>query len=138
MLTGTCTYMYIQGCVNSELTAGHFDWPIISTLVLLSIYFVYSSVSIYQTFTRFIGQCPAWLAVFIHVPLHIYTRYMIHIVCMCVTMYIFMYNTNVYMYEFVCVWYNLDFWFHLWKWCRNFIKNTLFHLPVQQKLKVCF
>ena len=38
-------------------------WPIFTTLVLLPIYFVYSSVSIYRTFTRFIGQCPAWLAV---------------------------------------------------------------------------
>ena len=36
---------------------------ILTTLVLLLIYFVYSSVSIYQTFTRFIRQCPAWLAV---------------------------------------------------------------------------
>ena len=35
----------------------------IITLVLLPIYFVYSSVSIYRTFTRFIGQCPVWLAV---------------------------------------------------------------------------
>ena len=33
------------------------------TLVLLPIYFVYSSVSIDRTFTRFLGQCPAWLAV---------------------------------------------------------------------------
>ena len=38
-------------------------WPIFITLVLLHIYFVYSSVSIYRTFTRFIRQCPAWLAV---------------------------------------------------------------------------
>ena len=38
-------------------------WPIFTTLVLLPIYFVYSLVSIYQTFTRFIGQCPAWLAI---------------------------------------------------------------------------
>ena len=38
-------------------------WPIFITLVLLPIYFVYSSVSIYRTFTRFIGQYPAWLAV---------------------------------------------------------------------------
>ena len=38
-------------------------WPIFTTLVLLPIYFVYSLVSIYQTFTTFIGQCPAWLAV---------------------------------------------------------------------------
>ena len=38
-------------------------WPIFITLVLLPIYFVYSSVSIYWTFTRFIGQCPVWLVV---------------------------------------------------------------------------
>ena len=38
-------------------------WPIFITLVLLPIYFVYSLVSIYRTFTTFIGQCPAWLAV---------------------------------------------------------------------------
>ena len=43
--------------------------PLFTTLVLLPIYFVYSSVSIYRTFTRFIGQCPAWLAV--STPLHI-------------------------------------------------------------------
>ena len=38
-------------------------WPIFTTPVLLLIYFVYSSVSIYWTFTIFIGQCPVWLAV---------------------------------------------------------------------------
>ena len=38
-------------------------WPISITIVLLPIYFVYSLVSIYRTFARFIGQCPAWLAV---------------------------------------------------------------------------
>ena len=37
-------------------------WCIFTTLVLLPIYFVYNLVSIYQMFTRFIGQCPAWLA----------------------------------------------------------------------------
>ena len=35
---------YIQGCGNSEPTAGHFGlfWPIFNTLVLLLIYFVFS------------------------------------------------------------------------------------------------
>ena len=37
---------------------------------LLPIYFVYSLVSIYRTFTRFIGQCPAWLTV--STPLHVH------------------------------------------------------------------
>ena len=37
-------------------TSGHFELYIFITLVLLPIYFVYSSV--YRTFTRFIGQCP--------------------------------------------------------------------------------
>ena len=35
-------------------------WPIFTTLVLLPIYFVYSLVSIYEIFTRIIGQYPAW------------------------------------------------------------------------------
>ena len=43
-------------------------WPISITLVLLPIYFVYSLVSIYRTFARFIGQCPAWLAVSTSLP----------------------------------------------------------------------
>ena len=38
-------------------------WLIFTTPVLVPIYFVYSSVSIYWTFTRFIGQWSAWLAV---------------------------------------------------------------------------
>ena len=32
-------------------------------IILLLIYFVYSLLSIYWTFTTFIGQCTAWLAV---------------------------------------------------------------------------
>ena len=49
----------MQGCGNNEPTAGHFGLIIFTTLILLPIYFVHSSVSIYQTFTRFIRQCPA-------------------------------------------------------------------------------
>ena len=49
-------------------------WPIFTTLVLLPIYFVYSLVSIYRTFTRFIGQCPAWLAVSTPLSLHDHMR----------------------------------------------------------------
>ena len=48
-----------QGYGNIEQPAQ----PIFITLVLLPIYFVYSLVSIYRTFTRFIGQGPTWLAV---------------------------------------------------------------------------
>ena len=54
----------------------HTFWSIFNTPILhihiLYMYFVhvYSSVSIYQTFTRFIAQCPVWLAV--STPLHIY------------------------------------------------------------------
>ena len=44
-------------------------WPIFTTLVLLPIYFVYSLVSIYRTFTRLIGQCPAWLVVSTPLPI---------------------------------------------------------------------
>ena len=42
-------------------------------LVLLLIYFVYSLVSIYQTFTRFIGHCPARLAVSTPLYIHVHT-----------------------------------------------------------------
>ena len=57
---------FIQECGNTEPTAGHF----FITFVLLSIdmFFVYSSVSIYQTFTRFIAQSPAWLNGCFHTP----------------------------------------------------------------------
>ena len=63
-----CT-MYLE-CYVSRLYAGVWKYwatcrtfqPIFITLVF-PIYFVYSLVSIYWTFTRFIGQCPAWLAV---------------------------------------------------------------------------
>ena len=55
---------------------------ILGYFVLLSIYiyFVYSSVSIYWTFTRFIGQCPAWLAIStpVPIPLHAFA-YMFHL-----------------------------------------------------------
>ena len=49
-------------------------WPIFTTLVLLSIYFVCSLVLIYQTFTRFIGQCPAWLAVSTPLSIHLHVK----------------------------------------------------------------
>ena len=50
--------------------------PIFNTLVLVPIYmyFVYSSVSIYRTFTRFIGQYFAWVAVS--------TKLNVHVTCM--------------------------------------------------------
>ena len=49
-------------------------WPIFTTLVLLPIYFVYSLVSIYQTFTRIIGQCPAWLGVSTPPSIHLHVN----------------------------------------------------------------
>ena len=64
----TCRYFDVshnQGCGNFEPTAGHFD---LFTTLVLPIYFVYSSVSIYWTFTRFIGQCLAWLTVSTPLP----------------------------------------------------------------------
>ena len=69
-------YMYMYMYIYNVLCTGVWKhwancrtfWPIFATLVLLPIYFVYSSVSFYRTFTRFIGQCPAWLAV--STPLH--------------------------------------------------------------------
>ena len=51
-----CTHLWLmryrskQGCGSIEPTSGHFDTCIFSSLLL--IYFVYSLVSIYQTFTR--------------------------------------------------------------------------------------
>ena len=66
-------------------------WPIFITLVLLPIYFVYSSVSIYRIFTRFIRRCPAWLAVY--TPL----IYSIHL---------FIYLSNVPVYILFLIWFN--------------------------------
>ena len=68
----SCGKSWIKGVLNSVMTAQlvcniasfpevwkHWAnyrtfWPIFITIVLLPIYFVYSLVSIYQTFTRFI------------------------------------------------------------------------------------
>ena len=48
-----------SGCGNIDPTAGHFDlFSSLLSCFTKCMYFVYSSVSIYQTFTRFIGQCP--------------------------------------------------------------------------------
>ena len=71
-----CMYTY-TGVWKYWATCRTFQ-PIFITLVLLPIYFVYSLVSIYQTFTRFIGQCPAWLAV--STPLHIHVHIM-YVLC---------------------------------------------------------
>ena len=46
----------IQGCGNSEPTAGHFG--LFSTLLSCSHILCNSLVSIYWAFTSFIGQCP--------------------------------------------------------------------------------
>ena len=65
-------YMYFinncvcpQSCGNIVQTAGHFDlvYVHVFSLVMLFTYLLYSSVSIYWTFTTFIRQCPAWLTV---------------------------------------------------------------------------
>ena len=45
------TRHYMEGCGNSELTAGHFD--IFSSCSPYTLY----TVSLYRTFTRFIQQC---------------------------------------------------------------------------------
>ena len=49
-------------------------WPTFITL-LTYMYFVYSSVLIYWTFTRFIRQCPAWLAVFTPLYISVVNKY---------------------------------------------------------------
>ena len=112
--------MYVQGCGNIEATARHVH--VFSTLLSCSIYtfvhvlsihvhtctYMYSLVSVYQTFTRFIGQCPASLAVFSPMCTCIY-MYM-YLQCTCIhtcTVYMYMYvspysNSN-YMYVHVHV-----------------------------------
>ena len=47
-----------QECGNGEPTAGLCGLFSPLLYILLPIYFVYNSVSIYQTFTRYTGQCP--------------------------------------------------------------------------------
>ena len=54
-------YNYVKGCGNTRQSVLFF-----TILVLLHIHFAifaYNSVSIYQKSPRYIGQCPAWLAV---------------------------------------------------------------------------
>ena len=65
------TYEVYTGVWKHWATTGHSG--IFITLVLLPIYFVYSSISNYQTFTRCIRQCPVWLAVSTPLYTHVHT-----------------------------------------------------------------
>ena len=105
--------MYVQGCGNIEATAKHVH--VFSTLLSCSIYtfvlsihvhtctYMYSLVSVYQTFTRFIEQCPASLAVFSPMCTCIYMYMYMHLQCTCI------HTCTVYMYVYVSPYSNSNY-----------------------------
>ena len=100
----TCTCMFVFGqyynvtcCWNMSQLLDILTYTVHVNNVfasLLSCYLVYCLVAIYWTFSRFIGQCPAWLAVSTPLPITI----MHNILWKWIECYLYIYDyPNMYM-----------------------------------------